>query len=103
MALSPQQKQYSLWKAAQQGKSLSKELAEIIDTTSKAIEAMSVNAKKQKALNAQYPVSKRRRVTLGKYRLKRTKRTDKASLLKCFDRRGGPAGRVHTHQWWALV
>ncbi|PLW04844.1 hypothetical protein PCASD_03057 [Puccinia coronata f. sp. avenae] len=108
IALSYRRKEYSRRKADQRSEGSSKELTELIDANARAIAAnvkaaMSINARKRKALNAECPVSKRRRVTLGKYRLKRVKRTEKASLLRCFDRRGGPAGQVHTHEWWALI
>ncbi|OAV84868.1 hypothetical protein PTTG_30993, partial [Puccinia triticina 1-1 BBBD Race 1] len=35
---------------------------------------------------------KKRRVTLGKYKLRRVQHSEKASFLWCFDRRGGSRG-----------
>ncbi|OAV94712.1 hypothetical protein PTTG_26912 [Puccinia triticina 1-1 BBBD Race 1] len=108
IALSYRRKQYSKQKAARQLKCSSKELADIIDANAKILAdnikgAFNMNARKRKAMIVELLAAKRRRVTLGKYRLKRVKLTEKANILKCFDRRGGPSGRVHTHQWWALT
>jgi hypothetical protein len=58
---------------------------------------------KRKTQWAEGNVRKRRKVTFGKYKIKKVNRTEKASFLWCFDRRGGPRGRVHTHIWRALV
>ncbi|KAA1086480.1 hypothetical protein PGTUg99_021639 [Puccinia graminis f. sp. tritici] len=108
LALSHHRKQKAQKKVAQQEKDKSKELSELIDANTKAIAAsiktaFSLNARKRKALLAEYRATKKRRITLSKYRVKKVARSEKASILKCFDRRGGPYGLVHTHQWWALV
>ncbi|PLW49111.1 hypothetical protein PCASD_03058 [Puccinia coronata f. sp. avenae] len=71
IALSYRRKEYSRRKADQRSEGSSKELTELIDANARAIAAnvkaaMSINARKRKALNAECPVSKRRRVTLGK-------------------------------------
>ncbi|KAH9457793.1 hypothetical protein MJO28_004854 [Puccinia striiformis f. sp. tritici] len=104
---SQHRKQYNQRKASQRDKSSSK-LSELIDVNTSAIAekvkaAIRLNARKRKAQWAQRAITKKRRVTLGKHRVRQVSRTQKASILKCFNRRGGPYGLVHTHQWWALV
>ncbi|POW04554.1 hypothetical protein PSTT_10337, partial [Puccinia striiformis] len=98
---------YNQRKASQRDKSSSK-LSELIDANTTAIAgkvkaAIGLNARKRKAQWAQRAITKKRRVTLGKYRVRQVSHTQKASILKCFNRRGGPYGLVHTHQWWAFV
>ncbi|OAV84876.1 hypothetical protein PTTG_00699 [Puccinia triticina 1-1 BBBD Race 1] len=108
IAFSQRRKQYSQRKINQRVKRSSQELAELIDANTRAIEGkvkavIRLNVRKRKAHRAEFAVTKKRRITLGKYRMRRVNRTEKASILKCFNRRGGTHGLVHTHQWWALV
>jgi hypothetical protein len=58
---------------------------------------------KRKAHWAERCDTKKRRVTIGKYKLRKVQPLEKASFLWCFNRRGGPGGLVHTHVWRALV
>lgn len=56
----------------------------------------------QKAQWAEVGTSKRRRVTFGKYNVKKVDPSEK-SLLLWFDRQGGKRGCVHTHTWRGIV
>ncbi|KAA1128002.1 hypothetical protein PGTUg99_005957 [Puccinia graminis f. sp. tritici] len=69
LALSHHRKQKAQKKVAQQEKDKSKELSELIDANTKAIAAsiktaFSLNARKRKALLAEYRATKKRRITL---------------------------------------
>ncbi|OAV93555.1 hypothetical protein PTTG_00867 [Puccinia triticina 1-1 BBBD Race 1] len=102
------QKQNNKRKALLHKESSSKELSEMIDVNAKVIAdrvkaAVRLNARKRKAQLADRAKTKKQRITLGKYRMQQVNHTEKAGVLKCFNRRGGPYGLVHTHQWWALV
>ncbi|KNE97781.1 hypothetical protein PSTG_08999 [Puccinia striiformis f. sp. tritici PST-78] len=97
---SQHRKQYNQRKASQRDKSSNVNTSAIAEKVKAAIR---LNARKRKAQWAQRAITKKRRVTLGKHRVRQVSRTQKASILKCFNRRGGPYGLVHTHQWWALV
>ncbi|POW14582.1 hypothetical protein PSHT_05819, partial [Puccinia striiformis] len=76
----------------------SEDRARIID-----LNAMHLAEKKRKARVAEPTCRKRRKITFGKYQIRKVHCTEKASFLWCFDRRGGKRGRVHTHVWRALV
>lgn len=63
----------------------------------------SVNVRKRKVQWTDNVIYKRRKVTLGKYRVRKVFRKEKDCILFCFDRRGGVRGRTHTHVWRARV
>ncbi|POW04496.1 hypothetical protein PSHT_11220 [Puccinia striiformis] len=83
------------------------ELSRAIDTNTKAISKklslLRRNACKRKAQAIETNAKKRQRVTLGKYRVKKVKCTEKASFLKCYNRRGGPSGLIQTHDWFSMI
>jgi hypothetical protein len=108
ISLSQQTKQNDKRKAAKQKKCSSQDLAQLIDANARQIAtnvraAFGVNSHKRRMQFAEHAGTKRQRVRLGKYQVRKGKCSGKATLLKCFDRQGGPSGRVHTHQWWMLV
>lgn len=82
--------------------------AELIDANARALEhqvrSFSVqNRRKRKAEVIVGTISKRRRVTFIKYKVRCLKCPTDKSVIKCFDRRGGRLDCAHTHQWWAIV
>ena len=108
MAISHRRKQMAREAFAKSKLGSSEDRARLIDLNTvhlaqkvRAINA--INVRKRKAQVVEPTGRKRRKITFGKYKLRKVQRTEKASFLWCFDRRGGPRGRVHTHVWQALV
>lgn len=62
-----------------------------------------ISKDKRKAKHGEESNYKRRKITYGKYKLRRVIRKENDCILFCFDRRGGIKGRVHTHVWRARV
>lgn len=107
-ALKNRRQQKTKRKVVNKSKCPSEERKEKIDANARAMEidmrkAIVKNNKKRKSKDDTNTVSKRRRVTMGKYCVKRVESACEKSILRCFDRRGGKRGRAHTHQWWARV
>ena len=48
-------------------------------------------------------IKKKRKVTLGKYQVKKGKHIGNPSFLVYFSQRGGPDGYVHTHKWHTTI
>lgn len=107
-AICSRQKRKAKQKQSIANRSSSNELAERIDANAKALmEKIATvprpNSRKRKAAIAMSTVRKRRRTTMSKEKVRKASHGGKSSIMKCFDRRGGKHGRVHTHLWWELV
>ncbi|POW02942.1 hypothetical protein PSHT_11875, partial [Puccinia striiformis] len=76
------------------------ELSRAIDTNTKAISKklslLRRNACKRKAQAIETNAKKSDEV-------KKVKCTEKASFLKCYNRRGGPSGLIQTHDWFSMI
>jgi hypothetical protein len=108
MAISNRREQMARKALAKSNLVSSKDQAELIDLNAvqlakKVRDIQAFNARKRKARVAEPAGRKRRRITFGKYQLRKVQHIKKASFLWCFDRRGGTRGLVHTHVWRALV
>lgn len=108
MAFSKQRKQHKKKALVKLQSTSIEDRARLIDNntmllTEKIRTLRDIRTNKRKARWADGVVHKRRKVTLGKYCLKKVLTKENDCILTCYDRRGGLSGRVHTHIWLARV